>query len=197
MNWKADVLRWLHLRVSVREFEYHTTDHGTHTCGTITGAGLPDPKAVGMAPEATVYSWNFNYQSNGLSTEEERIVSLDNDGIEITSNSWGYRVSTCPSPFAYNAFDHNDDQIACLYPYFLYLFSAGNDQSICISTGGYHTTSKNLKNSLKCAAIGQEDNMSSFSSFGPSNDGRLIPNISGDGVNVYSDFFNNDCGLMS
>ncbi len=150
-----------------------------------------------MAPEATLYAWNFNFQSNGLSTEEERLLSLDNDGIEITSNSWGYSVSTCPSPNAYNTEDHNDDQIACLYPYFLYIFSAGNDQSACIGSGGYRTTSKNLKNSLICAAIDQVDNMSSFSSFGPSRDGRLIPNISGDGVGVYSDVFNNGYGLMS
>jgi hypothetical protein len=184
-------------RVSVREFEYHTTDHGTHTCGTIISAGLLDPKALGMAPEATIYSWNFNFQSNGLTVEEERILSLDKDGIEITSNSWGYRVKTCPSTLPYNSADHNDDHIACLYPNFLYVFSAGNDQSSCITTGGYFTTSKNLKNSLICAANDMMDNISNFSSFGPSRDGRLIPNISGDGVDVYSNFFNNGYGFMS
>ena len=195
--WDADVYnhRDFNGRVINREFESHTTDHGTHTCGTITGAGLLDPKAQGMAPEATVYAWNFNTQSNGLSVPSERLLALDNDGIEITSNSWGYNVTTCPNPYAYNSTDHNEDLIASWYPYFLYVFSAGNNQSVC--TGGFNTTSKNMKNSLMVAAIDQVDNMSSFSSFGPSKDGRLIPNISGDGVDVYSTFFDNGYGIMS
>ncbi len=195
--WDADVFnhRDFNGRAINREFESHTTDHGTHTCGTITGAGLIDPKAKGMAPEATVYAWNFNTQSNGLSVPSERLLALDNDGIEITSNSWGYNVTTCPNPYAYNSTDHNEDLIASWYPYFLYVFSAGNNQSIC--TGGFNTTSKNMKNSLMVAAIDQMDNMSSFSSFGPSKDGRLIPNISGDGVDTYSTFFDNGYGIMS
>ncbi len=195
--WDADVYnhRDFNGRVVNREFEMHNTDHGTHTAGTIAGAGLIDPKAAGMAPEASIYAWNFNTQSNGLPVPNERLLALDNDGIEITSNSWGYNVTTCPEPYAYNSTDHNEDLIASWYPYFLYVFSAGNNQSVCPS--GFNTTSKNMKNSLMVAAIDQMDNMSTFSSFGPSKDGRLIPNISGDGVDVYSTFFDNGYGLMS
>ncbi|HUX54974.1 MAG TPA: S8 family serine peptidase [Williamwhitmania sp.] len=195
--WDADVEnhRDFNGRVTNREYEMHTTDHGTHTCGTIAGAGLLDPIARGMAPDALVYAWNFNTQSNGLSVPYERLLSLDNDGIELTSNSWGYNVTTCPNPFAYNGTDHNEDLIAGWYPYFLYVFSAGNNQTVC--SGGYNTTSKNMKNSLMVAAVDATDNMSSFSSFGPSYDGRLIPNISGDGVDVYSTFFNDGYGYMS
>lgn len=194
--WDADVEnhRDFNGRVTNREYEMHNTDHGTHTCGTITGAGLLDPIARGMAPDALVYAWNFNVQSNGLSVPYERLLSLDNDGIELTSNSWGYNVTSCPNPYAYNSTDHNEDLIAGWYPYFLYVFSAGNNQTVC--PGGFNTTSKNMKNSLMVAAVDATDNMSSFSSFGPSYDGRLIPNISGDGVDVYSTFFNNSYGYM-
>lgn len=195
--WDADVYnhRDFNGRVVVREFESHNTDHGTHTAGTITSAGLLDPMAKGMAPDAQLFSWNFNVQSNGLSVPLERISSLDNDGIEITSNSYGFNVTTCPQPYSYNATDYAEDMIANEYPYFLYVYSAGNNQSVC--SGGYNTTSKNLKNSLMVAAIDQVENMSTFSSFGPSKDGRLIPNISGDGVDVYSTFFDNGYGYMS
>jgi hypothetical protein len=197
--WDADVEyhRDFNDRVFNRESEMHFSSHGTHTCGTLISAGLLDPKAIGMAPEATVYSWNFNRQSNGLTVAEERHLSLDNDGIEITSNSWGPSLNTCPSKLVYDSYDHNDDQLAFLYPYFLYAFAAGNEQSVCDSIGGYYTISTSLKNSLICAAIDQMENMSDFSSFGPSRDGRLIPNISGDGVSVYSNLFNNRYGLMS
>ena len=33
--------------------------HGTHVSGTVAGAGTLDPKAKGMAPEASLYTWNF------------------------------------------------------------------------------------------------------------------------------------------
>jgi hypothetical protein len=195
--WDADVEnhRDFNGRVSNKEFEMHTTDHGTHTCGTIAGAGLLDPKTKGMAPEAKVIAWNFNYQSNGLNNAQEKYSSLLNDGIEVTSNSFGSNISSCPNPYAYNSSDKNDDLLANYFPYFLYVYSCGNNQTAC--PDGYSTTSKNMKNSLMVAAIDRENNMSDFSSFGPSYDGRLIPNISGDGVDVYSTFFNNGYGYMS
>jgi hypothetical protein len=96
------------------------------------------------------------------------------------------RVTTCPNPYVYNYTDANEDLLAYKYPTFLFVYSAGNDQTSC--PGGFNTTSKNLKNALIVAAVDQQGEMSSFSSFGPSKDGRLIPNISGDGVDVYSTF---------
>jgi len=195
--WDNDVFqhRDFNGRVINREYEAHGSDHGTHTCGTIGSAGIIDPLAKGMAPEITVYAWNFNIQSNGLDVPSERLISLDEDGIEITSNSWGYTVSSCPNVMPYNTEDHNDDLITNWYPYFLYVTSAGNTQSKC--PDGFSTSSKNIKNALVVGAVDQSDRMSSFSSFGPAKDGRLLPNICGDGVNVYSTFFDNGYGIYS
>lgn len=195
--WDADVDKHRDFsdRVINREREMYDTDHGTHTCGTITGAGIIDPKAQGMATEAQLYTWNYNTQSNGKTVPEERLISLENDGIEITSNSWGHTVKTCPNPYSYNSTDQAEDMIACEYPYFLYVFSAGNTQTVC--PDGFYTSSKNLKNSLIVAAIDKMDEISYFSSFGPTNDGRLIPNISADGVRVYSTYLDNGYGIIS
>jgi len=195
--WDADVVnhRDFNGRVENKEFEMHNTDHGTHTCGTIAGAGLIDPKTRGMAPESKIVAWNFNVQSNGLNNAQERLLSLQNDGIELTSNSFGVNVTSCPNQTKYGTSDKNEDLLANMFPYFLFVYSAGNNQSVC--TGGFNTTSKNMKNSLMVAAIDRTDKMSTFSSFGPSYDGRLIPNISGDGVDVYSTFFDNGYGYMS
>jgi len=194
--WDSDVdhHRDFGTRVINREFEIHTTDHGTHTAGTIGSAGILDPTTRGMAPEVTIYAWNFNLQSNGLSEAQERLKSIKEDGIELTSNSFGSKVKTCPNTIKYSYSNANEDLIAYKYPYFLFVYSGGNDQTAC--PGGFKTTSKNIKNSLVVAAIDSLNNMSSFSSFGPSSDGRLIPNISGDGVNVYSTFLNNKYGYM-
>lgn len=181
-------------RIIRREFEMQTTDHGTHTCGTITSAGILNPRARGMAPEATVYAWNFNTQSNGLNNAQERLDCIQKDGIELTSNSFGSKVTTCPHTYKYSTSDFNEDLISTWFPSFLFVYSAGNDQTAC--PGGFRTTSKNIKNSLLVAAVDRSNNMSDFSSFGPSSDGRLIPNISGDGVDVYSTFLNNTYGYM-
>jgi hypothetical protein len=181
-------------RITVREFEMHSHDHGTHVCGTLAGAGIIDPAGKGMASEATVYAWNFNQQSNGLTVPEERLISLDKDGIELTSNSYGPNYEACPNPFSYNNTDKNEDYICNLYPYFLFVYAAGNAQTNC--PDGFKTTVKNMKNSLHVANVDNKEDLSSTSSIGPSYDGRLIPNISGVGDWVYSCMFDNSYGYM-
>jgi hypothetical protein len=182
-------------RVITREYEMHTTDHGTHTCGTLAGAGLLDPLALGMAPEATVYAWNFNSQSNGLNNAQERLWSLENDGIELTSNSFGYSLKSCPNEYTYNSSDRSEDYLAMVFPYFLYVYSAGNNQDVC--PDGYRTSTKNIKNSLVVANVDNLDSINWSSSFGPTFDGRLVPNISGVGTDVYSTFLDNTYGYMT
>ena len=182
-------------RVRQREYEMHDSNHGTHVTGTIAGAGIIDPQATGVAPKARIYSHNFNTQSNMLAVPEERFMSLLRDSIELTSNSWGLTVTTCPNKLRYNNADMYEDVVANNFPHLLYIFSAGNDQSVC--GDGYKTTSKNLKNSLVVAAVDRYDTLSSFSSCGPAYDGRLLPNISSDGVSVYSTVFENSYGFMS
>ena len=189
--WDEDVERHRDFgdRVTRREFEAHYTGHGTHTSGTAVGSGVIDPRAQGMAPEATVYSWNCNIQSNGLTEAEERLISLEEDGIEITSNSYTTLVRECPNKYAYNSEDHDDDLLSNAYPYFLYVYGVGNYRQVC--PYGYRTTSCNVKNSLIVAANDDLDRITSFSSAGPSYDGRLYPNISGVGTKVYSATFSN------
>lgn len=177
-------------RVTQKEYEDHDSAHGTHVSGSIIGAGIIDLKAAGAAPEATIFSWNFNTQSNGLYVPEERLISLTDDSIEITSNSFGYHADICPNPFRYNEIDMYEDILASKFPYFLYVYSAGNSQQNCAD--GYYTTDKNLKSSLVVAAADKLNAMSSFSSFGPSYNGRLVPNITGDGVAIYSTLFDQE-----
>lgn len=182
-------------RVTQREYEYHSHTHGTHVTGTIAGAGLIDPKGKGVAPEALIYSYNFNKHANKLSVAEERFYSLQHDSIEITSNSWGVKIYDCPNHISYSAADMYDDIIAKNFPYFLFVFSSGNDQSLC--SDGYNTTTKNLKNSLVVAAGSRYDTITTFSSCGPTNDGRLLPNITANGYSLYSTVFDNQYGYMS
>ena len=124
-------------RLISKEFEY-ISDHGQHTSGTLTGAGLLDPKAKGMAPGATLYAWNFNTQQNGLSAQQEMLISARDYGVVITSNSYGVSMNnttSCVTPPTYGAGDLQLDQIQNLYPSLLHVFSAGNDQGKCTTSG--------------------------------------------------------------
>lgn len=181
-------------RVTVREYE-STSSHGNHVSGTIGGAGLIDPRTKGMAPEVEMFGWNFNTQSNGLPVHEERVWAAQNDGIELTSNSYGINVTACPNLNRYSVNDRGDDNATFSFPYLLNVYSNGNNQTVC--AGGFNTSSKSSKNALHVAALENADLMSTYSSFGPSIDGRLIPQVSAVGSNVWSLSYNNSYEFMS
>jgi hypothetical protein len=64
-----------------------------------------DPRAKGMAPEVQMYGWNFNTQSNGLPVYSERDLAATNDGVELTSNSYGVLLTTGYNTTRYNVSD--------------------------------------------------------------------------------------------
>ncbi|MCD0476576.1 S8 family serine peptidase [Flavobacterium sp. EDS] len=181
-------------RVINKEYEYNSS-HGSHVAGTIGGAGLLDPRAKGMAPEVQMYGWNFNTQSNGLSVASERLKSIAEDGIEITSNSYGTSLTSGFSTYRYNGSDYGDDFVTAMNPYLLNIYSNGNAQTIY--PGGFNTSTKNSKNSLHVAANNPNDQISGYSSFGPTVDGRLVPQIAAVGSNVYSLDYSNSYQFMS
>lgn len=176
-------------RLVTKEYEYMSA-HGQHVAGTVAGSGMIDPRARGMAPGATIFGWNFNTQSNGLTAQQEMYNSARDNGIVITSNSYGVSLS-CTSVSAYNAGDVALDQLVNgYYPYLTHVFSAGNDQDKCVGKP-YASSTKRAKNVILVGAIDESTNMSWFSSWGPMNDGRILPHICSYGVDVYSTVYNN------
>jgi len=181
-------------RVINREYE-SSSSHGDHVAGTIGGAGLLDPKAKGMAPEVQMFGWNFNVQLNNLTVQQERLKAASEDGIELTSNSYGVNLTSGFNVGRYNAGDRGDDNATILFPYLLNVYSNGNAQATY--SGGFNTSTKNSKNSLHVAANNPDDLISSYSSFGPTIDGRLVPQIAAVGSGVYSLDYSNSYQVMS
>jgi len=166
---------------------YFASDHATHVAGTMAGAGLIDPKARGMAPNALIYSYDFN---GSISSEVASAISAY--GINISQNSWGYGNGfvNCTEKDPYNSESRSQDINIVNTPTFLNVHSAGNSQAVC--AGGWGTTTgKAAKNNLVVANVSVADAISSSSSFGPVQDGRIKPEISGLGVDVYSTLPNN------
>ena len=126
-------------------------------------------------------------------------------GLLISNHSYGIpAVSSSGNPVPlyylgyYDGNARNIDNIVYNAPYYLPVCSAGNDRQSGANTGdgGYdYLTDKSVaKNNLVCAAVNEVLNytgpnsviMSSFSSWGPTDDGRVKPDISAKGVNMFS-----------
>ena len=190
-------------RVHVMEFELSVASsegHGMHTCGTIMGAGLLNPKARGMAPKVELWASNFNEQRNGLLVAEEMADLYEQQNIALTSNSYGAPLSRLCGLYKMMSYSFSSspmltDMLCNTYPLMSHFFSAGNDQGSCgLSYGSNFARAKNV---IYVGAVTGYGYMSRFSSFGPMDDGRLMPTVSAKGVNVLSTVGANGYEMMS
>ncbi|HEV7781775.1 MAG TPA: S8 family serine peptidase [Chitinophagaceae bacterium] len=173
-------------------------DHGTHLTGTIGGRGLINPLARGMAPNATLYSYNGydgpgggGHFDNNLAQMAIVIPALNmiasnhsyHDGLGVQCTLGG--VATAYTLRARNADLNLNDNTSHLHCH-----SAGNAQGSCGS--GWFTitgTGKCAKNNIVVGALTSSDAMTNYSSFGPANDGRVKPEICAVGDAVFSTNF--------
>ncbi|MDX1903184.1 MAG: S8 family serine peptidase, partial [Thermonemataceae bacterium] len=188
-------------RVTQRDGVAFTTangnnEHATHVAGTLIASGV-DANAKGMAHQADLWANEWN-------TDETEMTNQAALGLLISNHSYGYNSSFL-SQYQFGFYDataRDWDLIANNAPYYLIVKAAGNDRGAGYNTGGvFGTTGYNLisgsataKNNLVVAAVNDvisytgpsSVTMSSFSSWGPTDDGRIKPDISGNGVGVYS-----------
>ncbi len=186
----------------------NVSNHSTHVTGTIIGSGaFQGGNAKGAAPAAEVISSDFN------NIFSELIAAIANTGILLSNHSYGIPADGGPNndPVPvwylgkYTQESRNLDVIHFNSPYHLAVYSAGNARNtghLNQADGGYdiltaHSTSKNT---LVVAATNQVLNyvnassvvMSSFSSWGPTDDGRIKPDISAKGVGTFSSIGTSD-----
>ncbi len=170
------------------------SDHSTHVSGTMIGTGdVVGGAAKGMAPLAELKAYDFFGDTGEMIGEAA-------NGMLVSNHSYGMNIS-----FAdlwqlgfYSNGARVVDNLIYNAPYYLPVFSAGNDRQSGVNTGDggydYLTDASNAKNHLLVAAVSEvlnytgpnSVNMSSFSSWGPTDDGRIKPDISAKGVNMYS-----------
>jgi hypothetical protein len=169
--------------------------HATHVAGTVSGAGVINPSARGMATKVSVYSYDFSGD-----VPSEMGSAIANYGIVLTQNSYGSGSPFCTSSTeggdAYDLTERNRDLLINNNPSLLHVFSSGNSGTLC---GGFRNiTNKADKNNLVCANLQQDGvTMNTGSSRGPVLDGRLKPEISGIGTSVLSTTPNNQYGTLS
>ena len=170
------------------------SSHATHVSGTMVGSGSQvNGQAKGMAPMAELLTYDF-------SADEPEMTNAAANGLLISNHSYGIASSNVPLWYIgyYDSNARDIDRIIYNAPYYLPICSAGNDRQSGENPGdgGYdYLTDKSVaKNNIVVAAtfevLEYEDAsdvfMSSFSSWGPTDDGRIKPDISAKGVNMYS-----------
>jgi hypothetical protein len=171
------------------------SDHATHVGGTLIAKGT-NPNAKGMASQATMTAYNWDDDSAEVVTEittNALLLSNHSYGIPVLDDEGNQNVPTWTMG-CYNSDAVTWDQIAYTAPYYLMVTSAGNSGSDSYSGGlqnGYDklTTEKNAKNNLVIANANPVFGFLSIntsSSQGPSDDGRIKPDIAGDGTGVTS-----------
>ncbi len=188
--------------------------HSTHVAGTMIASGVVS-NAKGMAPAADLRAFDWNSDESEMAAEAANGALISNHsygysrGWVWTGTTWQWYGNTSISTQEDYLFGFYDDQaqdwdqIAYNAPYYLICKSAGNDRGDgpsnpaypldgpydCISHSGV------AKNVLTVAAVEDAPGgysgpssvvMSSFSSWGPADDGRIKPDISANGVSLYS-----------
>ncbi|SEC49269.1 Por secretion system C-terminal sorting domain-containing protein [Tenacibaculum sp. MAR_2009_124] len=167
--------------------------HADHVGGTLIGAKHADGgRAAGMAPNATLLSYDW------FNDNQEIIQAVKDHNLLVSNHSYGWDASYLPKyDFGkYGQYARKMDELANKAPYYLHVKSAGNDRGSNLSDDGYDliygvSAAKNILTIAAAEKVEEYKNASSvkmswFSNWGPTDDGRIKPDISGNGVNVYS-----------
>jgi hypothetical protein len=180
------------------------SEHATHVACTILGDGTNNWMYRGMAPNAELLSMGFQYDGTGVFLyTNPGDVEAD---LQYAKTTWApsadvfnasIGTNTAPNGFRcslegnYGATSQLVDAIVSgsLGEPFIAAWANGNERGSGRCGTGYYTTAPPAcaKNPIHSGATDSiDDTMSTFSSWGPCDDGRLKPTISSPGVDVMS-----------
>ncbi len=196
-------------------------DHSTHVAGTIGGGGVANPNMKGMAPGVTIVGHALN-QGGGCSLSQGFLYTdpgdmqadytdaITNFGADIANNSIG--TNTAPNGYPcdwegdYGVTDVLIDSIVRGTPGiangqpFRIVWANGNERNSGRCGTTYHTTAPPAcaKNHITVGALNSnDDSVTAFTSWGPADDGRMKPDLSGPGCQVGGDGGVTSCSASS
>lgn len=206
--WDGGKVRKTHLLLAGRVTQVDNaivlSDHATHVSGTMMGNATASPASKGMASQANLraYDWNNDLSEVTIAASNGLLVSNHSYGSDpqnVSVSDWG----------KYDATARAYDQIMYNAPYYQFVNSAGNSRNAGYNPDkdGFDLLSgkSTSKNGIIVAAVNQVSNytsassvvMSGFSSWGPTDDGRIKPDICGKGVNLKSSISTSDTAYDS
>ncbi|NML19406.1 S8 family serine peptidase [Pseudoflavitalea sp. G-6-1-2] len=171
--------------------------HGVHTTGTAAGAGLLNPRYMGMAPKATIVSDYFS----GILVNTPLYMSKY--AMVLTNNSYESSTPGCAGTGEYDALSNYTDAQLFNNPTLLHVFAVGNDggKTCAPFAPGFATVRSGYQSSKNALVVGayntNDDLIAGGSSRGPAKDGRIKPEVMAGGISVFSSTINNGYGAIS
>ncbi|MFT5050015.1 MAG: subtilisin family serine protease [Chlamydiales bacterium] len=185
--------------------------HSTHVAGTIGGDGSASGgQYTGMAPGTTIESYGFEYDGSNIflytnpgDFEADYGDAINMHGATLANNSIGTNTESngfpCVIQGDYGLMSSLIDAVArgsvSGGEPFRIVWAAGNERqgSSCDieGYGDYYSTAPpaTAKNHITVGALNSnDDSVTSFTSWGPTDDGRLKPDVSGPGCQSDGDF---------
>ena len=210
--WDAGSVRNTHrefttTRVVKRNSGAALDDHATHVAGTVGASGFT-ATAKGMAPNVSIDSWDWNSDYSEMTSSGAASATADASKIPLSNQSYGYNATTADMG-VYNSESVDTDALAVSMPFYLICWAAGNEQDELTAKGGFQSITYNglSKNILTVGAVNDAvsggvrspaaGTMSTFSSWGPSDDGRIKPDVVANGVSVNSPIDTSDSAYAS
>lgn len=194
--------------------EWDTHDHGTHVAGTVAGDNFANlllhNAGDGMAPGAKLVVQDGGYSVDNCGDLPGigcPVVDLNpifqqayNQGARIHTNSWGDNENSSVQN-NYSSGSQDVDEFMWNHKDFLVFFAAGNSGPSS-STVGSPSTNKNGVSVGATLRGTSANSMASFSSCGPTLDGRIKPDITVPGSSIVSanndiNVATNNCGTIS
>lgn len=167
---------------------YSRNNHGTHVLSTI--AGYLKDRFLGTAPDAEFYLFITEIEESETVLEEtlwvEAAEKADSLGVDVINTSLGYSTfDNFKHNYSYADMDGKTTFISrganiAASRGILVVNSAGNSGN---DSWKYITAPADAENVISVGAINKDSIIASFSSFGPTVDGRVKPEILALGVN--------------
>ncbi|MBA4851865.1 S8 family serine peptidase [Emticicia sp. BO119] len=179
---------------------YKGNNHQTHVSGTMVGKDIPNqPSARGIAYGATAknYDWDNDY------TE---MTAFAGQGYLISNHSYGYTNGEGDPIWRFGAYDASSvalDVVVKNAPNYLPFIAVGNEQDPNATDdqnkhmngnwlkGGFDmvTGTSASKNVVTVGAVNGDKTMSTYSNWGPTDDGRVKPDVVAKGTGINSSLF--------
>ena len=190
--------------------------HATHVAGSIGASGVNSPAAEGMAPAATLVSWSSaNDSAEMTSAVTSAGGAADPVPITLSNHSYGIGIGWAGNgssftPFTnFGQYRNTSQSFDAVVNAGLTVFkSAGNDRNDLwdgatvipgaptgtrdCTQGAFGVDADCLgprscaKNIITVGAMANAANIANFSSYGPTDDGRIKPDIMADGTALTS-----------
>jgi hypothetical protein len=161
------------------------SNHGVHINGIVGGAGIMDHKGEGVAHGALLIDHLYS------SVWDQLPEMYQTYNMTLTNNSYASVVGDCNYAGTYDIYSQALDKLALDYPEVLQVFAAGNDgyldcnpypQGFATVNGGFQPA----KNIIVVTSTNKKYVNAIDGSRGPIKDGRLKPEMTAVGVDVFS-----------